>query len=81
MRHDTGEHGRCLSRIALSTTTREHSEMTIIRMFVTILLWPGDAVRRRLGISVEQDGGLIRSFVNQVFWGTVLVVIAFRYFI
>lgn len=55
--------------------------MTIIRMFVTILLWPGDAVRRRLGISVEQDGGLIRSFVNQVFWGTVLVVIAFRYFI
>ena len=56
-------------------------QMPIFRMLGTILLWPGDAVRRWLGLTVEQDGGLIRSFVNQAFWGTVAVVVALRYFI
>jgi len=55
--------------------------MPIFRMLGTILLWPGDAVRRWLGLTVEQDGGLIRSFVNQAFWGTVAAVVALRYFI
>lgn len=55
--------------------------MPILKILETIFFWPGDAVRRWLGITVEQDGGLIRSFVNQVFWGTVLVVVAFRYYI
>ena len=55
--------------------------MPILKILETIFFWPGDAVRRWLGITVEHDGGLIRSFVNQVFWGTVLVVVAFRYYI
>lgn len=36
-----------------------------------IFLLPGDLVRKKLGITVEQDGGLIRSFVNMCFWGTI----------
>lgn len=56
-------------------------QMPIIRMLTMIFMLPGDVVRRLLGLSVENDGGLIRSFVNQAFWGTVVVVVALRYFI
>lgn len=55
--------------------------MRILKSLETIFFWPGDAVRRWLGITVEQDGGLIRSFVNQAFWGTVAVVLALRFFV
>ncbi|PWV99130.1 hypothetical protein DFR52_104422 [Hoeflea marina] len=36
-----------------------------------VFLFPGDLVRRKLGITVDEDGGLIRSFVNMCFWGTI----------
>lgn len=54
--------------------------MSIIRMLETVFLWPGDYVRRRLGIELEQDGGIIRSFVNMTVWGAVTAFIALRYF-
>ena len=56
-------------------------QMPIIRVLAMIFMLPGDVVRRLLGLSVEKDGGLIRSFVNQAFWGTVAVVVALRYYI
>ena len=40
-----------------------------MKTLLWIFLLPGDLVRRRLGITVEQDGGLIRSFINMCFWG------------
>ncbi len=54
--------------------------MSIIRLLETVFLWPGDRVRRWLGIEVEEDGGIIRSFVNMTVWGAVTLVVALRIF-
>lgn len=55
--------------------------MAIARLLLTIFLWPGDAVRRFAGITIEQDGGIIRSLVNMVFWGAVFLLVALKVFI
>lgn len=55
-------------------------EMAILKMLETGFLWPGDFVRRQLGITVDQDGGLIRSFVNMAVWGAIALLIALRFF-
>ena len=55
--------------------------MSILKLLETAFLWPGDVVRRWLGITIEEDGGLIRSFVNMVVWGTIVVLIALRFFV
>ncbi|MCP1199643.1 hypothetical protein [Notoacmeibacter sp. MSK16QG-6] len=46
-----------------------------MRHIVNLFLLPGDFVRRRLGISVEEDGGIIRSFINMCVWGVLLTVL------
>ncbi|WP_417407895.1 hypothetical protein [Hoeflea sp.] len=50
-----------------------------MKTLLWIFLLPGDLVRRRLGITVEQDGGLIRSFINMCFWGAVTLLVALKY--
>jgi hypothetical protein len=52
----------------------------VMKTLMWLFLLPGDLVRRRLGITVEQDGGLIRSFVNMCFWGAVTLLIALKYY-
>ncbi|MGJ8570680.1 MAG: hypothetical protein ACSHXI_08270 [Hoeflea sp.] len=51
-----------------------------MKTMLWLFLLPGDLVRRRLGITVEQDGGLIRSFINMCFWGAVALLIALKYY-
>lgn len=53
--------------------------MAVLRGFVYVLLLPGDIVRRKLGMTVEEDGGILRSFVNMCVWGAVLTGIALHY--
>ncbi len=48
--------------------------MVLLDWIVRIFLAPGDLVRRRLGITLEEDGGIIRSFVNMCVWGLVTVI-------
>jgi len=69
--------------MAVSSSSEVEStiQMAILRMLWTIFVWPGDSVRRWLGMTEEQDGGLVRAFVNQVFWGAVAFFVAYRYFI
>ncbi len=55
--------------------------MGALQFCMKVFLWPGDVVRRRLGISVDQDGGIIRSFVNMVFWGGLCLTLALHYFL
>jgi len=52
-----------------------------MKMLIWLFLLPGDLVRRKLGITVEQDGGLIRSFVNMCFWGAVALLIALKFYV
>ena len=54
--------------------------MAVLRFIGRIFLWPGDAVRRALGLNLEQDSGVLRSFINSVFWGIVALLIALKYF-
>jgi hypothetical protein len=51
-----------------------------MKPLVWLFLLPGDVVRRRLGITVEEDGGMIRSFVNMCVWGAIALSVALNYF-
>lgn len=52
---------------------------TILKLLAKVFLLPGDIVRRKVGMSVEEDGGMLRSIVNMIVWGTfaLLVWLAF----
>ncbi len=54
--------------------------MPIVRFLVYLLLLPGDIIRRKIGMSVEEDGGILRSFINSSVWGAILAGIALHYF-
>jgi len=45
--------------------------MIILQSLVTIFLLPGSLVLQRLNISIEDDGGILRSLVNMIVWGLV----------
>lgn len=51
-----------------------------MKTLLWLFLLPGDLVRRQLGITVDEDGGLIRSFINMCVWGTVTLLIALKYY-
>lgn len=53
--------------------------MTILRSLGFIFLWPGDQVRRSLGITDEQDNGILRSMINMVVWGIVALSLALMF--
>lgn len=54
--------------------------MLIINLLLKLFLMPGTLVLNRLGVSIEEDGGVMRSFVNMCFWGTIGLWIALKYF-
>lgn len=45
--------------------------MAILRFFLNLFLMPGNLALQKCGISVEEDGGLFRSFINMCVWGAV----------
>lgn len=53
--------------------------MAFLRGLTYIFLLPGDIVRRQLKMTVEEDGGILRSFINMCFWGALLTGIALHY--
>jgi len=54
--------------------------MTICNAFLNVLFFPGNLVLRKLGITIEQDGGILRSFINSSVWGAICLIIALKYF-
>jgi hypothetical protein len=50
-------------------------------MILKLLFLPGNIVLKFLGVSIEEDGGVIRSFINSVFWGILCLAIAMKYFL
>lgn len=48
-------------------------------MLLKILFWPGNVVLRFLGVSVEEDSGIVRSFINSSVWGAIALGIALHY--
>jgi len=49
--------------------------MIILRGLASLFLLPGTLVINALGVSVEDDGGILRSFVNMIFWGVIAVAL------
>ncbi len=50
--------------------------MPVAKFLLNLFFLPGNLVLNGLGISVEEDSGIIRSFINSCVWGTVALVIA-----
>ncbi len=50
-----------------------------MQLTLKIFFFPGDFVRRKLGITVEEDGGIIRSFINSSVWGALALLVALHY--
>lgn len=49
--------------------------MKFLKALLFLFLLPGDLVINRIGITPEQDGGIIRSTVNMIFWGLLIFLI------
>ena len=50
--------------------------MFLLRGLSNLFLLPGTLVINAFGVSVEQDGGVLRSFVNMIFWGVLTVALS-----
>lgn len=53
--------------------------MPLIRLISKIFFFPGDLVLKFAGITIEEDSGILRSFINMSFWGffAILYVVNF----
>jgi hypothetical protein len=52
----------------------------ILNMFTEGFLMPGTVVLNKIGVSVEDDGGILRSFINMCVWGTALLLLALSFY-
>ncbi|MEE9272034.1 MAG: hypothetical protein V3U57_01995 [Robiginitomaculum sp.] len=50
--------------------------MALLRALLALFLLPGNSVIKAIGINTEEDGGIIRSFVNMMFWGILAFLLA-----
>ena len=48
----------------------------MLKFLTALFLFPGTAIIRVIGITEEQDGGILRGMVNMIIWGIVIVVVA-----
>lgn len=54
--------------------------MAILNMLYKILFFPGDFILKRLNITVDQDEGIMRSFLNSCIWGALVLGIGLKFF-
>jgi hypothetical protein len=50
--------------------------MKLLKFVTDVFLWPGEMVRRMLGITMDEDNGILRSLINMIFWGIVTLTFA-----
>lgn len=53
--------------------------MGFLKFLGMVFLLPGTLTINAIGISVDEDGGILRSLINMLFWGVIAVVIVFWY--
>ena len=54
--------------------------MTVLKFLTNILFLPGTLVLNLIGVSVEQDSGIFRSFINACFWGAISLPVALNFY-
>lgn len=62
-------------------SAKEDEAMTFLRILLDIFLFPGNLVLRKCGISIEEDEGMFRSFVNMCVWGGISLALAMYIFL
>lgn len=55
--------------------------MAVLKALAYGFLLPGTLVLGCMGISVEEDAGIFRSFINSSFWGAIALWIALAFFV
>lgn len=50
-----------------------------MNLLLKILFWPGTFVLGLLGVSIDEDSGIVRSFINASVWGGIALGIALHY--
>ncbi|MEP3266493.1 MAG: hypothetical protein ABJM86_04590 [Hyphomicrobiales bacterium] len=55
--------------------------MFLFKALIKGFLLPGTLVLNWIGITIEEDGGVLRSFINMCFWGVVLVWVVLTFFV
>lgn len=53
--------------------------MAILKLLQKVFLFPGNLVLQKIGISVEEDSGILRSFINSCVWGGLLLLVVLKY--
>jgi len=53
--------------------------MIVLKKLLNIFLWPGNATSKALSIDITEDGGQVRSLVNGLVWGAILLTLALVY--
>ncbi len=55
--------------------------MPILKALLALFLLPGTLVLNAINITVEDDGGILRSLINMLFWGFVAVIVTLPFVI
>ena len=50
-----------------------------MNFLLKILFLPGNLVLKLIGVSPEEDSGILRSFINASVWGVLALLIALHY--
>lgn len=53
--------------------------MFVLRALLSLFMWPGNAASRALSINITEDGGQLRSLINGIVWGTLLLILSLMY--
>ncbi len=48
--------------------------MQLLNLFLLIFFAPGNYVLKKAGITIEEDGGILRSFINMCVWGLLAII-------
>jgi hypothetical protein len=48
--------------------------MKVLNFLIWIFFAPGNYVLKKADITIEEDGGILRSFVNMCVWGVLAIV-------
>ena len=48
----------------------------MIKFLSALFLFPGTLLINAIGISAEEDGGILRGMTNMIFWGIFIVIAA-----
>jgi len=51
----------------------------MLNMLLKIFLFPGNIVLRKIGVTVEEDSGILRSFINSCVWGGLILLIILKF--